>query len=108
MRRSQTLTSCRRWASGLSWASRSCRGRAPTRKHTLTQQARNASMQMAEWGLPASRVFIDHDTKFTGAFDAVFEAEGAVVQRLGLVAPNLNAYAERWVQSAKTECLDHS
>jgi putative transposase len=26
---------------------------------------------------------------------------------VGLRAPNLNAYAERWVQSAKQECLDH-
>jgi putative transposase len=64
-------------------------------------------MEMADWGLPATRVFIDHDTKFTRAFDAVFEAEGTVVQRVGPVAPNLNAYAERWVQSLRQECLDH-
>jgi putative transposase len=50
---------------------------------------------------------IDHDTKFTAAFDAVLEADGAAVIRLGLRAPNLNAYAERFVQTLRVECLDH-
>jgi hypothetical protein len=27
--------------------------------------------------------------------------------RLGPFAPNLNASAERWIQSVKHECLDH-
>lgn len=73
----------------------------------VRQQARNASTQMADWGLPASRILIDHDGKFTDKFDAVFEADGTEVKRVGPVAPNLNAYAERWVQSLRTECLDH-
>jgi putative transposase len=64
-------------------------------------------MQMSEWGLPATRVFIDHDAKFTREFDTVFESEGTEVKRVGPVAPNLNAYAERWVQSMRQECLDH-
>ena len=80
---------------------------AEPRAAWVAQQARNASMQMSEWRLPASRVFIDHDSKFTRDFDAVFEAEGTAVQRVGPVAPNLNAYAERWVQSLRQECLDH-
>jgi hypothetical protein len=50
---------------------------------------------------------LDHDAKFTGGFDEVFEAEGTEVKRVGPVSPNLNAYAERWVQSARKECLDH-
>jgi putative transposase len=33
--------------------------------------------------------------------------EGAEVKRVGPVAPNFNAYAERWVQNLKQECLDH-
>src|SRR5262245_51741840 len=68
---------------------------------------RNVSMQMANWGLSASRVLIDHDGKFTRGFDAVFDADGVKVQSVGRVAPNLNAYAKRWVRSLRTDCLDH-
>ena len=35
--------------------------------------------------------------KFTAALDAVFEVESAEVKRVGPAAPNLNAYAERFV-----------
>src|SRR5262245_46733988 len=62
---------------------------------------------MEELGLPARFLLRDYDSKYTGDFDAVFEAEGTEVKRVGPVAPNLNAYAERWVQSARKECLDH-
>jgi putative transposase len=73
----------------------------------VSQQASNATMQMAEWGLPARFLLLDHDAMFTRDFDRVFEAEGTEVKRVGPVAPNLNAYAERWAQSLRTECLDH-
>ena len=73
----------------------------------VSQQARNATMEMEELGLLARFLLLDHDAKFTGGFDEVFEAEGTEVKRVGPVAPNLNADAERWVQSANTECLDH-
>ncbi|MDB5309424.1 MAG: Integrase core domain protein, partial [Gemmataceae bacterium] len=73
----------------------------------VTQQARNASATMADWGLPASHLLLDHDTKFTSSFDAVFESDGTEVKRVGPMAPDLNAYAERWVQTLRTECLDH-
>jgi putative transposase len=73
----------------------------------VTQQARNASMVMAEWNLLASHLLLDHDTKFVSGFDAVFAAEGTEVKRVGPLAPNLNAYAERFAQTLRTECLDH-
>jgi putative transposase len=73
----------------------------------VAQQARNASMQMAEWSLGVDYLLIDHDAKFTKSFDAVLEAEGAEVKRVGPAAPNMNAYAERWVQTLRAECLDH-
>ncbi|MBA4192722.1 MAG: integrase, partial [Planctomycetaceae bacterium] len=78
----------------------------PTGEWTA-QQARNASMQMADWGLPPSYLILDHDTKFTGSFDAVFEAEDCEVKRVGLMAPNMNPHAERFCQTLRRECLDH-
>lgn len=73
----------------------------------VAQQARNATMQAAEWGTGATHLLIDNDPKFAPGFDAVFASEGCEVKRVGPRAPNMNAYAERWVQTLRTECLDH-
>ncbi|HJZ60437.1 MAG TPA: integrase core domain-containing protein [Gemmataceae bacterium] len=73
----------------------------------VAQQARNAAMVMAEWGLPGRFLLRDHDAKFTQEFDEVFAAEGTEVKRVEPVAPNLNADAERWAQTLRAECLDH-
>lgn len=70
----------------------------------VAQQARNATMAIADLGLKATHLLIDHDAKFTGAFDAVWAAEGCEVRRVGPRAPNMNAYAERWVQSLLKHC----
>ena len=48
----------------------------------------------------------DHDTKFTGLFDTVFESEGLEIVNIPFEAPNANAIAERWVRSVREECLD--
>ena len=48
----------------------------------------------------------DNDTKFTPAFDAVFQSAGIHVIHTPFRAPNANAYAERWVRTVRTECLD--
>ncbi|XHR31019.1 MAG: integrase core domain-containing protein [Chthoniobacteraceae bacterium] len=48
----------------------------------------------------------DGDTKFTEKFDEVFRGEGIKVKRLPFRSPNLNAFAERFVQSIEQECLD--
>jgi putative transposase len=48
----------------------------------------------------------DRDTKFTAAFDAVFTAIGAQIIKTPMQAPRVNAIAERWIGSARRECLD--
>jgi len=71
----------------------------------VEQQARNLVMEMADRGEKASFLIKDGDTKFTEKFDEVFKSEGVRVKRLPFASPNLNAYAERFVQSIKNECL---
>jgi transposase InsO family protein len=48
----------------------------------------------------------DNDKKFTEAFDTVFRSEGVDVIPAPVRAPNANAFMERWIRSAREECLD--
>jgi transposase InsO family protein len=48
----------------------------------------------------------DRDSKFTRAFDEVFRDEAIRMLRTPVRAPRANAYAERWVRTVRTECLD--
>ena len=73
----------------------------------VTQQARNLAWTLQEQGAPPRFLIHDRDTEFPPAFDAVFASEGIAVVRTPYRAPTANAYAERWVRSARAECLDH-
>jgi len=48
----------------------------------------------------------DRDTLFGTPFDHVLTSSAIQSVRLPLRSPNLNAYAERFVRSIKSECLD--
>jgi transposase InsO family protein len=71
----------------------------------MMQIARNLTMD--EWGVlkPGQYLIHDRDTKFCTAFKQLLD--GAGVKRLPLPprSPNLNAIAERWVRSVKSETL---
>ena len=41
------------------------------------------------------------------SFDTVFVSEGLNIIALPYQAPNANSHAERWVRTAREECLDH-
>jgi putative transposase len=71
----------------------------------VSQQARNLSII---GGLEDKRILLrDRDAKFSGPFDEVFRTEGLTVVKTPVRAPRANAFAERWVGTARRECLDH-
>jgi len=49
----------------------------------------------------------DRDGKFVPEFDAILEKQGIGIKPTAPRQPNQNAFAERFVLSIKTECLDH-
>src|SRR5919112_1968923 len=73
----------------------------------VTQQARQVSWSLQDGRLSVRFPIRDRDTKFSAAFDTVFRSEGATIVRTPYRAPNANAVAERWIRSAREECLDH-
>jgi transposase InsO family protein len=72
----------------------------------VTQQARNLLVALGERGRRLRFVLRDRDAKFSRSFDDVFCAEGAEILVTPVQTPNANAYAERWIRTVRTECLD--
>jgi putative transposase len=48
----------------------------------------------------------DRDSKYTGSFDEVFRSAGIRIVKTPRRAPQANAIAERFVRTARVECLD--
>jgi putative transposase len=72
----------------------------------VTQQARNLLMNL-EYRAESFKFLIrDRDAKFTAAFDAVLTVAGTRIIKTPVRAPRANAIAERWIASARRECLD--
>jgi putative transposase len=72
----------------------------------VTQQARNVSWELSQLGLQARFLIHDHDAKYGGGSDLVFEGDGVAVIRTPIAAPRANSHMERQIGSSRRECLD--
>lgn len=72
-----------------------------------TQQARNLADDLGSRVESLRFVLRDRDSKYTGSFDTVFEAEGMAVLLSAPQAPRMNAHCKRVIDTIRREALDH-
>jgi transposase InsO family protein len=72
----------------------------------VTRQARNLPVNLEDHAGSFKFLIRDRDAEFTAAFDAVLAAAGIPIITTPAGAPGANAIAERWISSARRECLD--
>jgi transposase InsO family protein len=72
----------------------------------VTQQARQFAWTLQEQPSRFRYLIRDRDGKFTRSFDAVFASEGIEIVKTPVRSPKANAIAERFVSTARRECLD--
>ena len=72
----------------------------------MAQIARNLTDNFDGFRRDKRYLVVDRDGKFTEQFRDLLRDAGVEVVRTSFQAPNMNAFAERWVRSIKSECLN--
>jgi len=72
----------------------------------MEQLARNLTDPVAAFLRHSTKLIHDRDPLFTKRFNAILRSAGVKPILLPPRSPNLNAYAERFVKSIRSECLD--
>jgi len=72
----------------------------------ITQQARQLTWTITERPTRPRFLIRDRNSKFTRDFDAIFASEGIEIIKTPIRALKANAIAERFVRTARAECLD--
>jgi putative transposase len=73
----------------------------------IEEQAEAFVQQARAEGLPVARLMRDRDSAFSQGFDAALCRRRVKILPTAFRSPNMNAFAERFVQSIQQECLDH-
>ena len=73
----------------------------------MTQMARNVTLADIGFLRPGDYLIHDRDSKYCPVFRRTIRDVGVKPLALPPRSPNLNAHAERWVLTARSECLDH-
>ena len=72
----------------------------------MTQLARNLTDSTEGFLRGVQYIILDRDPLYTAAFRRLLRESGVTPLVLPAWSPNLNAFAERFVESAKSECLE--
>jgi putative transposase len=77
----------------------------PPNSAFMAQVARNLTGNVDGFLRDMQFLVVDNDVLFTKQFCSILADPGVDVTRTAIQAPNMNAFAERWAQTVKRECL---
>jgi putative transposase len=72
----------------------------------MAQMARNLTDNVDGFLKGRRYLIVDRDALFTDRFKAILKNGGTKIVRTSIQAPNRNAFADRFMRSIKSECLD--